>query len=185
MLVKLGIAILLLSFVVMAVANALFDAIEHVFQVSIPFVVTRSRPLGGGDYLGMGILCTLISMVGLAALRGAQRISQELSEPEPPLPDGIPGQQWNSPAIEIAKLDLLADGTPVSNPNNADGSIRSRSDSLPGTTLIRTGHVIAIFSIGLTIYAMLFLREAGGIAFGFVLALFFYVAGVAVRLLDR
>jgi hypothetical protein len=173
MLVKLGIGIPLLSLVVMVVANALFDAIAH------------PRRHGGGDYLVMGIMCTLISMVGLAAVRGAQRISQTLSEPEPPLPNGTPGQHGNSPAVEVAKLDVLADGTPVSNPNNAGGSKRNRSDSRSGTILIRTGHVIAIFSIGLTIYAMHFYREAGGIAFGFVLALFFYVAGVAVKLLDR
>jgi hypothetical protein len=184
MIVKFGIAGLLLGFVLLSITVHILGAVAHMLHLQVGFP-TRSRPFGGGDYLAFGIVFTLISMVGFGALRGARAISRELGEPDPPLPDGPPGHRWNSPVVEVNQSDSLADGTPVSNPNEVGGSIRSDPGFSTGKMLIRIGHAIAILTLVIVVYAMFFLREGGGIALGFVLALFFYVAGAAVNLLDE
>jgi hypothetical protein len=87
--------------------------------------------------------------------------------------------------VEVNQLDTLVDGTPVANPIEVGGPIRSDPGFSTGKMLIGIGHAIAILTLVIVVYGMFFLREGGGIALGFVLALFFYVSGAAVNLLDE
>jgi hypothetical protein len=65
-------------------------------------------PLGSGDLMVMGILTTIVCLIGFSALRGARAVWRELHEPPPENFSIPPGSSWQQPSEEEVALVMAS-----------------------------------------------------------------------------
>lgn len=191
LLIKGGIAAIFLGLFLFGSLRLVWSGLAGIFHFPDWGRGTGGTHGGSDDWIFDIVTMGMIAAIGLAAVRGARATWKELREPEVEPPNYPPGSRW-APASELvdasapehhASAPELHVAAPELDLESAGRTVKARPTI--ARALIWIGHGLMILSVLGILLSFIAGHEAAPMGIGMGIAIFFYVAGFAIGLLDE